>query len=57
MSAFLGAAGHAEDRVNVVERHHPLEEKRFRKFSRFGVENRAAAKSTPCTVIKRSLTA
>jgi hypothetical protein len=55
MSAFLGAAGHAEDRVNVVERHHPLEEKAFSEV--FGVENRAAAKSTPCTVIKRSLTA
>jgi len=23
MSAFLGAAGHAEDRLNVVERHRP----------------------------------
>ena len=35
MSAFLGAAGHAEDRVNVVERHHPLEEKAFSEVFAF----------------------
>jgi len=29
MSAFLGAAGHAEDLLNVVERHRNLEESVF----------------------------
>jgi hypothetical protein len=35
MSAFLGAAGHVEDRLNDVERHRPLEEKAFFWFSIF----------------------